>query len=613
MVHHYNTNTMAIPFSFLVTWAKAHKNEDSSLKYVNTLKEKNIYQTVEDILSSPENGKKISDLRTCIKSRLDEIQDAYLGGTTTPGAANSNAVVLGVIPGNGTFVERLKAFIKDYLDIALQSKAHIKQVVFRESFVPAPFHTEVQSDEDLGNLGELGVSGQTIRNNRKPSVEECRRLLIDGTTSGMFSAEPSLIQDMNEFKGSFEKGISYETACRLTGISDDRTMNFMLKVFDLDITDNASTIIRAIVPKGAKSPYSDKIGRVIDFFRDDPVCLRYNEDIVPALMRITKDAGVLETFKCIILNSDEFIKYQEKGQDYIALRWDLLQFLPPRVCWILFKQQAFDLKSAVSGDRIVTLYNSNEYAGKYQETRITRDQIRSTQLQRCWRLLNIGKKEYWMIRESRSDSFDIQSFASALQAPGMSYAQFIQAAKRSGLIPIYPETTVANYYTGSGGGRQTFPWSSLLDEAEALLKSNNSPLKSIEIVVELYHRHQFSGNLRSFSTRFLDMVKNDTARFKLQSCDSTRDGVWVGLPSMVFPESYRTVIKRKAVELLLHAPNNTMDQNYLYKVFGPFVPDDLVEASALSSIFSDEDYFIKNGDGRKGEHVTISLNPLKVQ
>lgn len=109
------------------------------------------------------------------------------------------------------------------------------------------------------------------------------------------------------------------------------------------------------------------------------------------------------------------------------------------------------------------------------------------------------------------------------------------------------------------------------------------------------------------------MVKNDTARFKLQSCDSTRDGVWVGLPSMVFPESYRTVIKRKAVELLLHAPNNTMDQNYLYKVFGPFVPDDLVEASALSSIFSDEDYFIKNGDGRKGEHVTISLNPLKVQ
>ena len=216
-------------------------------------------------------------------------------------------------------------------------------------------------------------------------------------------------------------------------------------------------LIDYISPKGAKSPYSDKIGRVIDFFRDDPVCLRYNEDIVPALMRITKDAGVLETFKCIILNSDEFTKYQEKGQDYIALRWDLLKFLSPRVCWILFKQQAFDLKSAVSGDRIVTLYNSNEYAGKYQETRITRDQIRSTQLQRCWRLLNIGKKEYWMIRESRSDSFDIQSFASALQAPGMSYAQYIQAAKNSGLIPIYPETTVANFYTGSGGRRQTFP------------------------------------------------------------------------------------------------------------------------------------------------------------
>jgi hypothetical protein len=602
---------MAIPFSFLVTWAKVHKNEDRSLIYVNTLEKKNTYQTVEDILSSPDNGKKITDLRNCIQSRYNEIQNAFLSGVDIPVASNNSTIVLGDTPGADAFVERLKAFVKDYLGMVLNSRAKKTQAIFSESFIPVPFHTEVPTDEGLAK--QLEVSGQNIRDHRKDCVEECRRLLIDGINLGPYCAESSLIRDMTAFKSLFETGISYETARRLTGISDDRTLNFLAEVFRLDITDNASTIIPAILPKGSKGKYSEKVGRVIDFFRDDPVCLRYSEDIVPALMRITNDAKLIEVFKSVILNSDEFVKYQEKGQDYIALRWDLLYFLAPRVCWILFNQKAFDLKSAVPSDRIVTLYNSGDYVGKYKgEVRITREQIRATQLHRCWRLMNIGYQEHWMIKESKNDSFDIKSFAANLQSPGMSYAQYIQAAKDSGLMPIYPESTVANYYKGSVGGRPKYDWPLLLNEAEALLKSKNAPLKSNDIVIELYHRHKFSSSFNAFSSSFLMKIKNETARFIRQSCDSPRDGVWVGLPDMVLPESYRTIIKRKAVELLLKAPNYTMNQRVLYTVFEPYVPDDLVVASALSSIFGDKEYFIKNGEGRKGSLVTITLNPLLV-
>ncbi|MBQ9173959.1 MAG: hypothetical protein IJ161_09560 [Bacteroidales bacterium] len=601
---------MSIPFSFLVSWAKVHRNEDRSLTYVTTLEKKNLYQTVEELLSSPDNGKKISDLRAFILPRLDEIQNAYSGNGVSSGTTSNSAVILGALSGTNSFAERLKAFIKDYLNIVLKSQAQKRQIVFGESFIPVPFHTEVAKDEDLAN--QIGVSGQNIRDHRNYCITDCRQLLIDGIATGQYCAEPSLIQEMNAFKNTFENGISYETACRLTEINDDRTFYFLLKILDLDITYNSDTAIRAILPKGLTNSYSKCIGRVIDFFRDDPICLRYNEDIVPALMKITKDIKLLETFKAIILNSDEFIKYQEKGHDYIALRWDHLKFLAPRVCWIVFNQKAFDLKSAVSGDKIVTLYNSKDYAGKYKEEKITRDQIRSSQLRRCWRLMNIERKEYWMIKESKNYVFDKESFAKSLQTPGMSFAQYIQAAKDSGLIPIYPETAVAYFYTGNGTGSQRFDWTLLLNESEAMLKSNNAPLKSSEIAIELYHRHQFSSSFKSFSTRLIQMVKEDTKRFIWQSSDSARVGVWVGLPGMVFPESYRTVIKKKAVDLLLKAPNYTLNQDLLYRVFGPYVPDDLVEVSALSSIFSDDDFFIKNGDGKKREIVTITLNPLLI-
>ena len=590
---------MAIPFSFLVSWAKSHVSEDSSLKYVFTLEQKQSFQTVEEILSNTDSGKKISDLRACLASRIHDIGAAYQSST--------QPTVLGKNPESDAFVDRLKAFIRGFLEIKLKSAPPVSQVVFRESFVPQPFHTGLPDDEKLAS--QFGVTGQTIRNKRKQYVDECRDLLLDGKIVDSYSADPSLVSDVKAFKDSFGGGISYETARRLTGISDDRTFYFLLRLFDLTSVTRDDVKIPAVLPNKQVNPYSVKIGRVIDFFRKETICIRFEEDVVPALKKITKDEGLFEIFKSVILRSDEFVHYQVQGQDFIALRWDLLHFLPQRVCWIVFQEKAFDLKSAVSSDRIVTLYNSREYAGKYKESRIDRDQIRASQLNTCWRLMNIGKQEYWMIRNSKDDEFDIESFAKDLQMTRMTYAQYIQAAKVSGLIPIYPETTVANYYLGGNNDRCRYDWPTLLDETEAMIKAQNAPLKSTFIIVALYHNHQLSSPFNSVSQLFLANIKRESNRFVTQSCDSPRDGTWVALPGMMFPKSYREKIREKAVDYLLKSPDYTMKRSDLYDRVESMVPPDRVKTSSLQSIFDDIDTFVKNGSGR---NTTITLNPLLI-
>ena len=600
---------MAIPFSFLVSWAKAHKSENSSLTYVRTLEQKNLFQTIEEIVSSNDPGKKISDLRAFITARLNDIQKDYQN-------ANGQPVVLGAVPDTEAFVDRLKAFLQDYLDIFLKNAPALTKSVFGESFVPRPFHAEVPNDENLGL--QFSVTGQTIRDHRKRCINDCRILLMDGSAVNSYVAKPSLVREMNLFRDQFGAGISYETACRLTGINDARTFYFMLRLFDMGITQQDNVRIPAVLPNRTISPYTDRLGRVLDFFREETVFLRYNEDIVPALKRITKDVNLLESFKSIISHSDEFVHYQANGQEYIALRWDLLYFLAPRVCWILFQEKAFDLKSAISREKLVSLYNSRVFAGKYKSPRITADDIRSTQLAACWRLMEIGNTEYWMIRGSKTEQFDLETYVKGIITPGMAESQFIHAAKDCGLIPIYSERTLIPIYeefsrlSGPGSGKtrsSSFNWDALLDEAESYLMTNNNPVKASDLASALYQKNQFTSPFRAFSTSFLQHIKQ-SSKFITQSGASPRDGVWVALPGMTFPKSYREEIREKAVGLLLKASDYTMDQKKLNEIFGPMVPDNLVKSSALQSIFSDTTYFLRNGKGGKGGHVTITLNPL---
>lgn len=608
---------MSIPFSFLVSWAKVHRSEDDSLTYVRTLEKKKSFLTVEEILSSRDSGKKISDLCACLSARIDDIQKDYQESiepvpviTKVGPSPAVNPIVLGSKPESDDFASRLKAFIKDYLEIKLNSAPEITQAVFKESFVPQPFHTNVPSDESLAS--RFNVSGQTIRNRRNGCVDKCRVLLMEGKVLDSYSADSTLVQDLQAFKEQFGSGISYETASRITGISDERTFFLLLRLFDLDLTKRNDVKIQAVLPNRTISSYSANLGRVIDFFREETVCLRYYEDIVPALKKIIKDPGLLETFQSVILHSDEFVKYQVMGQDYIALRWDLLQNLASRVCWIVFQEGAFDLKSAISADRILKLYNSREYAGKFKEPKIERDQIRATQLNGCWRLMNIGKQEYWIIRRSKNDQFDLEKYVKEIITTGMSDCDFIQAAKDSGLIPIYSEGTLLPIFdkykgSGGGGGRPTFDWDVFFDETEALLRSSG-PLKSTDIASFLYQNHQLNSPQRAFSSNLLSHIKG-SSRFITKGGASPKEGVWVALPGMAFPKSYRDEIREQAVALLQKEPSHKMKRSILYKTFGPMVPPDRVLTSALQSIFDDETYFFKSGEGRD---TTITLNPLLI-
>lgn len=181
--------------------------------------------------------------------------------------------------------------------------------------------------------------------------------------------------------------------------------------------------------------------------------IRVDYELKDALKDI-KDSELRESIRSLVLNSDEFVKYQDGNDDAVALRWDLLLYKSSRLCWILFEKKAFDYATAIHESELIKSYN--DLAKRFGEKdRMTKQKLPSANNSpECWKLMTLGKTRYWKIRLSQSEEYDLDAIIrDYIKANGAdSYDGFISYMKSSGQYRFFTsENSLRTRFTRNGG------------------------------------------------------------------------------------------------------------------------------------------------------------------
>ena len=403
-----------IPFDYLVSWAKANKSGHPELSYLNTLKNNSVIPSGavwRDIAPGLPLNTSAARLKAALLSCEDIIVRDY---------AEDNETC--VLPANASqypsFYDRLKAFIREYrLEmehvLSLPSTKHKNSLekmisAFRETYEFSPRHQDPTARDIIAD--QNNIKRQRVDQYLSRLTEDCRNCL-SGVKVGRVVADPALQSEFASFRGKVGKMVSIDTFIQTAGADslDGRTLEFLASVLDMSLSKNAGSNIPVITSRGLLGDFGDTIGSVFRYFRMEVIGIRTNIELRGLLNNIP-DKDLRDALFSLIMNSDEFIKYDDNGEPAVALRWDYLQTIPARICWILYEEEAFDYKTAIHETDLVKKYNAK--AKPYGVRKINVTQLPSArQAGDCWKTMSLGKTGFGRYAPRRK-SFMISTLSS---------------------------------------------------------------------------------------------------------------------------------------------------------------------------------------------------------
>ena len=447
-----------IPFDYLVGWAKANKSSHPELSYLGTLNNKGIFPAG-TIWRDAEIGLPLNTSSSKLKTALLLCEDAI-----TRDYADDNKTV--VLPANASqyssFYDMVRAFIHEYrlemeYVLSIPSTKYKDSLVkkinaFRETYEFSPRHQDPTGRNVIADQNR--TTRQRVDQYLSELTKDCKDCL-SGEKVGRVVADPVFLSSFAVFRGRVGKMVSIDTFVQSAEADslDGRTLEFLASVLDMTLSKNSYASI-PVITSGLLGDFGDTIGGVFSYFRKEVIGIRTNIELKGLLNNIP-DSALREALYSLILNSDEFIKYDDNGEAAVTLRWDYLQTVPARVCWILYEDEAFDYKTAIHETELVKKYNAR--AKLYGVKRITVNQLPSaSQSGDCWKPMSLGKTGFWKIRSSKKEGYDFDSFIrNYLRKNGSSasFDDFLRIIADDGQYRLYNnnERSVRARYIKNGG------------------------------------------------------------------------------------------------------------------------------------------------------------------
>ena len=447
-----------IPFSYLVSWAKKNRSTHPELSYLSTLSGKPgaaSYGKWGSALSQIPVNKSLQKLQTALSGCQQVIISDY----------EDDSQVL-VLPQNasayGSFYERTEAFIKEYADELTnrvsgrftnqETETRRKRAkVFKEMFEYSKTHC---TPTDRGVIASsLKIARQMVDNLLKDVIKESSSIL-SGNQVDRVKADPMLLSEFAALKQKAGKMISRKSFIEYVGLKpeDGKTLEFLASMLGMTVMKQ-DAMVPVIASSRLMTDYTRQFGRVVDFFRNEVFGIRVDYELKNNLKGI-KDQDLRESIRSLILNSDEFVKYQDGNDEAVALRWDLLLYKSSRLCWILFEKKAFDYATAIHESELIKSYNDHA-KGLGVTDRMTKKKLPSANNSpECWKLMTMGRTGYWKIRLSQSEEYDLDAIIrDYIKANGAdSYDGFISYMKSSGQYRFFTsESSLRTRFTGNGG------------------------------------------------------------------------------------------------------------------------------------------------------------------
>lgn len=459
--------------------------------------------------------KNLKDLKRGLESHTDLIYDIF----HSDGFDMKTGLKTVTLPINydagRPFIDNARAFIKDLHDTVVSEgdNSSISKTSFaytiKEIYVYNPNHPECASYADIArkfNCTSFNINYKLL------TMRKHLRSLFKGETVEIedvcFRADPRMISDLERFADMVGNTISVESFKRKSGASDGRTLSFLTDILGMNTTAGVSGKNIPCVSKHPQKLIDTSIGT-------------------------------------------------------------LLEFIPARICRILFDNNCIDYRSAISDSELTKLYNIR--ARQFGVSLISERNLSASLCSKaCWRIMTVGKTE------------------------------------RSGLRTAFSRNG-GKANTRRQARTNIRRWtakdiSDILDSAEEILSENGWSMANSDLVKELQKLYPEL----NYATCSQYLTRSN--RFDiLQRSGNLSSIITVKGHRHIVPESFRDTIRKCAVQDIALSKDNAIGRGDLYDKYIGHVPADQNANAALSKIFGDADTFVKTRDANG--NVLLSLTP----
>ena len=459
--------------------------------------------------------KNLKNLKRGLESHTDLIYDIF----HSDGFDMETGLKTVTLPSNydagRPFIDNARAFIKDLHDTVVSEgdNSSISKTSFaytiKEIYVYNPNHPECASYADIArkfNCTSFNINYKLL------TMRKHLRSLFKGETVDIedvcFRADPRMISDLERFADTVGSTISVESFKRKSGASDGRTLSFLTDILGMNTTAGVS---------GKKIPCVSKHPQKL----------------------IDTSIGTL------------------------------LEFIPARICRILFDNNCIDYRSAISDSELTKLYNIR--ARQFGVSLISERNLSASLCSKaCWRIMTVGKTE------------------------------------RSGLRTAFSRNG-GKANTRRQARTNIRRWtakdiSDILDFAEEILSENGWSMANSDLVKELQKLYPEL----NYATCSQYLTRSN--RFDImQRSGNLSSIITVKGHRHIVPESFRDTIRKCAVQDIALSKDNAIGRGDLYDKYIGHVPSDQNANAALSKIFGDADTFVKTRDANG--NVLLSLTP----
>ena len=510
--------------------------------------------------------KNLKDLKRGLESHTDLIYDIF----HSDGFDMETGLKTVTLPSNydagRPFIDNARAFIKDLHDTVVSEgdNSSISKTSFaytiKEIYVYNPNHPECASYADIArkfNCTSFNINYKLL------TMRKHLRSLFKGETVEIedvcFRADPRMISDLERFADMVGNTISVESFKRKSGASDGRTLSFLTDILGMNTTAGVSGKKIPCVSKHPQKLIDTSIGTLLEFFRSNVIHIRYDHEFRIFQKKTFGDTpDLVDAFNSLVKHSDEFVWSIEDGEKVVALRWDLLEFIPARICRILFDNNCIDYRSAISDSELTKLYNIR--ARQFGVSLISERNLSASLCSKaCWRIMTVGKTE------------------------------------RSGLRTAFSRNG-GKANTRRQARTNIRRWtakdiSDILDFAEEILSENGWSMANSDLVKELQKLYPEL----NYATCSQYLTRSN--RFDiLQRSGNLSSIITVKGHRHIVPESFRDTIRKCAVQDIALSKDNAIGRGDLYDKYIGHVPSDQNANAALSKIFGDADTFVKTRD-----------------
>lgn len=337
--------------------------------------------------------------------------------------------------------EGLRAFLPEYISEKRRRASRYRETNEKYCKTLEMYLDENSTDRSSRKIQtSLSIDRQSFYNYLTAASRELGQMFLEGKTVGGISVQPKLSALVMKFRNDFILPSTVENMRRLSRVQSPAMRDLLAIIIDVSIMESG-TVVKE---RGNARDLDLNIGTVKKILKREGVPVSI-DDLRHLLRSEFSVAELRHELVQFALGSPEFERIEKDGRDYIAVRWEHLNSRDAELVRILYDNNAWGPKNAMSKEELFCEWNRRaSLAGKRL--------LSYTPQCKHWRYQSFRGSNYAFLLWSRESRFpDGEEYISTIvrENPDMSRGDVLAQAEADGYTRICARRSLEAYFSNA--------------------------------------------------------------------------------------------------------------------------------------------------------------------